>query len=443
MMVRSLALAVLLCGAVAARGFDCQAAAKASATTCQAFGKQSHPCQLVRLHHIAKCANDQGDLGESNEAFESDQPGKKGLMNALKEEEQAATKGDIAETIRLANEVFDKATKMCKVAKHPLFVNDTSTSNATDASNAKGTKDVSTLTAEGVPANLANKLPLDAANELAKEIKKKEGGSLADPLGAGKKEISKEQALEMKEKLEAAKRDDAIKIQEAGAAAAAEGKDAEAVMKKLKAEAAKRHAEMEAAIPGSSDDSPAAQKVANDDLKKKQAAAEKENVKNMLGGLPPGKGLKTAFIKIEQSKLTAVKNAEAEKVAKAAAEMEEKKSDENMKSLTKEGQALLLKTQKKAQEDKSDMENPQKMYKEGNALKAEEEKIESQTPPGQSNDEQMFGKKEASSISDPSKIDNAKVAQAKADAAKTLKDMKNGMMGGGFGGTEEEVFMLD
>merc|ERR1719353_1313857 len=114
-----------------------------------------------------------------------------------------------------------------------------------------------------------------------------------------------------------------------------------------------------------------------------------------------------------------------------------------MKSPTKEGQALLLKTQKKAQEDKSDMENPQKMYKEGNALKAEEEKIESQTPPGQSNDEQMFGKKEASSISDPSKIDNAKVTQAKADAAKTLKDMKNGMMGGGFGGTEEEVFMLD
>jgi len=126
---------------------------------------------------------------------------------------------------------------MCKAAKHPLFVNDTNTtaSNGTNPSNTKGVKDVSVLTTEGVPSNLAQGLPLDAANELAKEIKKKEGGSLADPLGQGKKEISNADGLEMKEKLEAAKREDAIKIQQAGADAAAEGKDATAVMKKMKA----------------------------------------------------------------------------------------------------------------------------------------------------------------------------------------------------------------
>jgi len=186
---------------------------------------------------------------------------------------------------------------------------------------------------------------------------------------------------------------------------------------------------MEAAIPGSADDTPAAQQVANDDLRKQQANAEKENVRNMLGGLPPGKGLKTAFLKIEKTKLTAIKNAKAEQVAAAAAKMEDAKSQKEMGKLTQEGQALLFKQQKDAQKTGNQMQ------REGSAIKKEEKEIESQTPPGQSNDSQMYGAKASAEIADPSKIDKSKVAQAKADAAKTLKAMKNG--------AGEEVFMLD
>merc|ERR1711990_756614 len=115
-------LLLFLAGVAAARGFDCQMADKASTTTCQAFGMDSHPCQLVKLHQNANCGQEGTDLGETMlEVSESHPHPKQGLLTALKEEEKAASKGDVMETIRLANQVYDKATQMCKDAKHPLF----------------------------------------------------------------------------------------------------------------------------------------------------------------------------------------------------------------------------------------------------------------------------------------------------------------------------------
>merc|ERR1711970_1205886 len=115
-------LLLFLAGVAAARGLDCQMADKASTTTCQAFGMDSHPCQLVKLHQNANCGQEGTDLGETMlEVSESHPHPKQGLLTALKEEEKAASKGDVMETIRLANQVYDKATQMCKDAKHPLF----------------------------------------------------------------------------------------------------------------------------------------------------------------------------------------------------------------------------------------------------------------------------------------------------------------------------------
>merc|ERR1711990_709368 len=472
-------LLLFLAGVAAARGFDCQMADKASTTTCQAFGMDSHPCQLVKLHQNANCGQEGTDLGETMlEVSESHPHPKQGLLTALKEEEKAASKGDVMETIRLASQVYDKATQMCKDAKHPLFTkpNEAPKKEAEkkepekkepekkepekkepaaekkepekkeekvdfrqkfavkadvaekERKEAEKKADFAQkfpvysdeLEKEGVPAADAKKLPLDAAKGLQKEIAKKENKSLEDPITKKPKIAKKSDALEMRQKIEALKREDAIKIQEAGSQAAAEGKDAQAVMKKMKAESDKKIAQMEAEIPGSEYDSVEEQKVANDELKRKQKVVEKENVKNMMGSLPAGKGLKTAFLKIEKSKLDAVKVAQEQKVAREAAKMEEKKSEGAMNALTEEGQKLLLKEKKKAAQNAEDMKNPQKMVEENKALKAEEKKIQEENPPGQSNDSQMYGNKdEAAKLEDPKKVDKSKLAKADADAKKT------------------------
>merc|ERR1711990_873262 len=453
-------LLLFLAGVAAARGLDCQMADKASTTTCQAFGMDSHPCQLVKLHQNANCGQEGTDLGETMlEVSESHPHPKQGLLTALKEEEKAASKGDVMETIRLANQVYDKATQMCKDAKHPLFTKPKEApkkeaekkepekkepekkepekkepEKKEPAAEKKERKEAEKkadfaqkfpvysdeLEKEGVPAADAKKLPLDAAKGLQKEIAKKENKSLEDPITKKPKIAKKSDALEMRQKIEALKREDAIKIQEAGSQAAAEGKDAQAVMKKMKAESDKKIAQMEAEIPGSEYDSVEEQKVANDELKRKQKVVEKENVKNMMGSLPAGKGLKTAFLKIEKSKLDAVKVAQEQKVAREAAKMEEKKSEGAMNALTEEGQKLLLKEKKKAAQNAEDMKNPQKMVEENKALKAEEKKIQEENPPGQSNDSQMYGNKdEAAKLEDPKKVDKSKLAKADADAKKT------------------------
>merc|ERR1719506_733722 len=271
-----------------------------------------------------------------------------GLVKALKDEEKAASTGDIQETIRLANVVYAKAQKMCQChfnkkaaaapapapaasveekkaeaatkaaevkAEAPKVVAAQAKADAKAAAVAKPGSSLQKLEKEGVvnpkAAKTANKLSLDTAKEFAKEVKKKEAGSLADPmktLKSEKKEAEKAEVEQAKVKKKADLAAAKQKADKAASKAMAEGKDPKPIVKKIMAAADKKAMKDEA--KGAVKAPAAVIKLGVKDVKKKQDDVERENVAKMTKALPKGVGLQRAFEKIEEQKVTALKKEE-------------------------------------------------------------------------------------------------------------------------------------
>jgi len=379
-----------------------------------------------------------------------------GLVKALKDEEKAASTGDIHETIRLANVVYAKAQKMCQChlnkkavaaaapaasveekkaeaatkaaevkAEAPKVVAAQAKADAKAAAVAKPGTSLQKLEKEGVvnpkAAKTANKLSLDTAKEFAKEVKKKEAGSLADPmktLKSEKKEAQKTAVEQAKVKKKAALAAAKLKADKAANKAMSEGKDPKPIVKKIMAAANKKAMEDEA--KGARKASAAVIKLGVKDVKKKQDDEERENVAKMTKALPKGVGLQRAFEKIEEQKVTALKKEQQRKVEKAAVKEMETVSKAGRKGLSEGAKEVLVAQLKKQSEENAEKVKPNDAA--AKKLEKEEEKIEDTKSPAKAGDKVMFGKSE-NELAKEALTTNQKTV-SKAAKAKDDKDAK-------------------
>merc|ERR1719487_2360118 len=379
-----------------------------------------------------------------------------GLVKALKDEEKAASTGDIQETIRLANVVYAKAQKMCQChfnkescrcpcpcsvcggekaeaatkaaevkAEAPKVVAAQAKADAKAATVAKPGSSLQKLEKEGVvnpkAAKTANKLSLDTAKEFAKEVKKKEAGSLADPmktLKSEKKEAEKAEVEQAKVKKKADLAAAKQKTDKAASKAMAEGKDPKPIVKKIMAAADKKAMKDEA--KGAVKAPAAVIKLGVKDVKKKQDDVERENVAKMTKALPKGVGLQRAFEKIEEQKVTALKKEEQRKVEKAAVKEMEGVVTAGRKGLSEGAKEALIAQEKKQSEENAEKVKPNDAA--AKKLEKEEEKIEDTKSPAKAGDKVMFGKSE-NELAKEALTTNQKTV-SKAAKAKDDKDAK-------------------
>jgi len=459
-MARLLALGVLLCASMVA-GLDCEAAHKAMGSTCEIFGSDSQPCHMLRFHHTAKCVG--VELGESQQAFPAG-----GLATALKNEAEAASHGDVMQTIQLANEVYDKAKAMCKcndkVAAHRS--GEPTSRSAVKEMGAQGQLN-------GAGEKAAKGLSLDAAKGFVQEVRKEEssdgGDTGAKTTTAERKEEKQEEALQAKEKIDAQKAESELAIQRAGAQAAKDGKDPEKVIKKLRQAEKEKMSAAAAALPGSDDDNETARKINEGDVKQEQKDVRAANKAGMMNALPAGMGLRNSFKKVLDQNKSAKK---AEKAKVREEEYEErltKKNEAEVKSLTPQAAAGFVKEEGDKQNDKmrngpaipgggglsgdseSDSDNELGEAKQADraleqmeesiehtslhqkvavstqdspGLEREEAKVEETAMPAEDGDRVMYGKTAselAGEMISPVGINKQKLAHAAADAKKFAK----------------------
>ena len=369
---------------------------------------------------------------------------------------QAASTGDIQETIRLANVVYAKAQKMCQChfnkkaaaapapaasveekkaeaatkaaevkAEAPKVVAAQAKADAKAAAVAKPGSSLQKLEKEGVvnpkAAKTANKLSLDTAKEFAKEVKKKEAGSLADPmktLKSEKKEAEKAEVEQAKVKKKADLAAAKQKADKAASKAMAEGKDPKPIVKKIMAAADKKAMKDEA--KGAVKAPAAVIKLGVKDVKKKQDDVERENVAKMTKALPKGVGLQRAFEKIEEQKVTALKKEEQRKVEKAAVKEMEGVVTAGRKGLSEGAKEALIAQEKKQSEENAEKVKPNDAA--AKKLEKEEEKIEDTKSPAKAGDKVMFGKSE-NELAKEALTTNQKTV-SKAAKAKDDKDAK-------------------
>jgi len=382
---------------------------------------------------------------------------------------QAASTGDIHETIRLANVVYDKAQQMCKChldkaaavvavapaaatvekkaavpkkeaavekkaetaakvaaieASAPKVVKAQVAADAKVKASAPASA-LNKLEKAGVvnpaAAKTANKLPLDTAKEFAKKVKKEEAKSLDDPiktLKSEKKEADKAEAEQLEVKKKADLQKAKAKANAAAIQAAKDGKDPKPIVKKIMAQANKKA--MEAEAKGAAKASPAAIKQSKADVKKKTAEEERDNVAKMTKALPKGVGLQSAFEKIEAQKLSAVRKDEKRKVEKAAAKELEGTVNIGQKELTSEAKAALNAASKKKSQAAGKALAPQDAA--AKKLEKEEEKIEDTKSPAKAGDKAMFGKSEKQLAKE--ELTTKQKSVSKAAQAKDAKDAK-------------------
>jgi hypothetical protein len=393
--MRAVLVCVVALAAVAvAAGVDCDAAERATASTCAAFGRSSQPCEVLRLHHTAKCVH-VGDLGESAAPAPSAQ---EGLKATLKAEQQAASKGDIVETIRLANEVYDKAKAMCHCK-----------AGVSDMPAAAATAPASEAPAQAAPEPTATAAaPMDkslqglekktglsggAAAALNAKVAKLESKDKINPdtqkvidTPAEKAAEKEEQKAEAKTEVDTAN----IQMQEAikakAAEASARGDDPVAAAKKEKQVQMEKIAEKEAKKSGKADTSSEEIKAGETEVKAEGIVAERSHVGRMMGSLPPGSGLRSAFTKIEAANVKPEKGDTTQEVLKQAEKIEGGKATAETKAhLSKEARgavnALEAEEEKNKQPSKADSK-----------LEKEEQKIESTKEPGDDgSDKVMYG----------------------------------------------------
>merc|ERR1719247_1406445 len=439
------AVGILLCAGVVA-GLDCEAAHKAMASTCEIFGRESQPCHMLRFHHTAKCAGDV-ELGESQA------PAGNAIGQVMAKEAQAASHGDVLQTIKLANEVYDKAKEMCKC--HPKVAGEKPA--AKPAPGAEARKEIQDMAAKGevtgVGAKAAKGLSLDAAQQFAKKVKKTESKSLDDPLSTAKekKEEKEEQKLEAKNAINAQKQQANLRIQQAGAQAAAEGKDANKVMKKLTQKEKEKQAAAAAALPGSVDDNAAARKEEGKVVDKQQKKVDAQQRSGMMNALPANQGFKTAFNKVQQQNKDANIASKDKQNQEKAEDAATNSNIENAGTMTPEAQGQLVKQEEEKASDKlRNGPNPfrlgdgqgelahEESIIEGTALsrkktvnardnfglRQEESKVEQTALPSSDGDSVMYGEtgsELADEIISPKGISKAKLAHAAADAKAAAK----------------------
>merc|ERR1712159_266267 len=440
------AVGVLLCAGVVA-GLDCEAAHKAMASTCEIFGRESQPCHMLRFHHTAKCAGDV-ELGESQA------PAGNAIGQVMAKEAQAASHGAVLQTIKLANEVYDKAKEMCKC--HPKVAGAKKGAKK-PAAGAEARQEIQKMAAKGemtgAGAKAAKGLSLDAAKQFAKKVKKTESKSLDDPLSTAKekKEEKEEQKLEAKNAIKAEKAQANLRIQQAGAQAAADGKDPNKVMKKLKQKEKEKQAATAAALPGSVDDNSAARKEEGKVVDKEQKKVDAKQRTGMMNALPANMGFKTAFSKVLQMNKDANIAAKDKQNKEKAEEAATNSNIENGGTMTPEAQGQLVKQEEEKASDK--LRNGPNPFRLGDGqgqlaheesiiegtslsrkktvngqdsfgLRQEENKVEQTALPSSDGDSVMYGEtgtQLADEIISPKGISKAKLAHAAADAKAAAK----------------------
>ena len=167
---------LILSDTVWGAGIDCEKAQEAVTTSCMAFGEDSQPCEILQRHHNAECT-----LGED---LRGDGDG------AAKEASGAVN--DIQATIKLANDVYDKAQKMCKCQAKEM----TAVANAvTKKTTPTAPKQVAPKPA--APAAPA-KVPKPEKHVPLSDQKKKENRQEAKMKGQGGVKLSKGELLAAK-----------------------------------------------------------------------------------------------------------------------------------------------------------------------------------------------------------------------------------------------------
>merc|ERR1712054_75982 len=90
----------LVVAAEAVDGVDCEAAKSAVQSACAAFGAESDACHSVRYYHTASC-----ELGLSHS------------MRDVGESKDCGVSKTLATTVRLANQIYNKAKAVCGGSK--------------------------------------------------------------------------------------------------------------------------------------------------------------------------------------------------------------------------------------------------------------------------------------------------------------------------------------
>merc|ERR1712167_74455 len=265
---------------------SCEDASRAVDAACDAFGGDSEACEHMQQHYDLGC----GDLGESDKAQVYDEMLKTSVKKALKKtlvkEETAAVKGDTQKTIDLANEVYDRAAKVCM--KHAK-----KSAKSSRVKLKKKKASVRKLEKSGkVPKKLAKKLPRKMAKRFAKLVKKEQ---MKKPARRSQKGVLKRMARSLKKNaLRAKVSRKAAKLEKAGK------KGASTLKSKVKRRRAKKKA---AKVRRNALKMPSKKvKKATNKWKKKGRKEHVTNINKMMKALPAGKGLRRAFRKIESSK---------------------------------------------------------------------------------------------------------------------------------------------
>jgi len=397
-----------------------------------------------RWGHSKKCSNDGKQEATSTNAAND---GKQDLKKLEQDEKKAASHGDIVETIRLANEVYDKAKSMCKchpgvssiittagkelpgAAGQQAMQNEAQAAPATHhppqskaqkaaenehaAFSAAAKAVPATAKDNGIPEsmskktqngldNLENKigLPANVAAQLNAKVAKKENEVNIDEntqkvvdSPAEKAEEEAEKKAEAKTEQTADAADAAGKIAAVVAKAASRGEDPVAATKKARQEQLEAEADKNAARAKSAGTTSASIKAGLQTTNNEAAQVERDHTASMMKTLTPGQGLRTAFLKIEESNVAPAPKDKEKDIVNEAEKDAGKLPSESNKNLSKEARAAL------EQEENRKKKAAQKPS-EGDALEKMEKSIENKKLPGQEGDKMMYGKSQGDLAND-------------------------------------------
>lgn len=255
------------------------------------------------------------------------------------------------------------------------------------------------------------------------------------------KEKGEEQQVkneDAKQKFATDKAQQLMAVEEAAKKAEQRGEDPKKAAKKAQQKQVEEQAEADAKT-ASNDPSEATLNAGLKAVKAEAAAVERDNVANMMKSLPSGKGLRTAFEKIEEAKIEKSqpdkKDDNANMMEKAEQETGKEPGESN-KNLSKEARSAL------EQAENAKTKGSIKPLAPEVDLVKEEKKIEKASLPGSKSedaDRQMYGKSQSELAKDMAQpgINTGGETQAAADAtAKSAAKMQEMEQAQGAGGEE-------
>lgn len=254
-----------------------------------------------------------------------------------------------------------------------------------------------TLEKEGVVnASAVNGLPPAEAAKLAEKVQEKEDDSEDEAVVKQEEVMSeKEQDAELvKERINFEKSMTQYKMVIAANRAAARGQDVQKVIKEVRQKGLEAEAADQAKESAKPDTSERGMKLGLAAANKEAAEEEQRHVGKMMEDLPAGMGLRGAFTRIEESKVSEDETLFGG-ILKGAEGDVGKDKGESIKGLSKEAQAVAQEMQN------AETKNAQKPKEEPIDLVKEEKKIEKSKLPGKSgSDKVMFGKSSNSMAND-------------------------------------------